>query len=204
MGFWEKAGRWSNKNLNPFSDDFQHPILGSDGLLNNALDSMDRSKNEFRDVGKWDDYMLPGYGESMNRHNNLLNQLEQQAAGKGPSMADMQMQRGLQSALAQQQALAQSGRGNAAMAARQASINSGNIAQNLAGQGAMARLAEQRGAQSQLSQALQGQLNVQQAQQRGALAYNDARTQRFNSMLGVPTNGERVASAGRDLLGFAF
>lgn len=163
-----------------------------------GLDSLDRSNNEFRDVNA-QAFKLPEYQHMNDRQNRLNDMLEQQAMGQGPSLANMQMQRGLQSALAQQQAMAQSGRGNPAMAARQAAINSGNIAQNLAGQGAMARVAEQRSAQQALTGGLQGQLNINRAQQQGNQAYQDARTNRFNSMLNQPTNSERLVNMVSDV-----
>lgn len=169
----------------------------------NVMNGLDRSNNQYKDIDQ-KNFGLPGYGTLTGQHGALIQQLQRQAAGRGPSMADMQMQRGLQGALAQQQALAQSGRGNAAMAGRQAAINSGNIAQNLAGQGAMARLAEQQGARQQLQGALAGQLNVQRSQQQGNMAYEDARTNRFGAMMGQPTNTEKLLNVGGQLSGMFF
>lgn len=188
-----------------------------------------RGDNEFRDVNS-DNFNLPGYQQGYDQRGQLANQMSQQgsgfrdqqaglmgqlqqrANGQGPSMADMQMQRGLQGALAQQQALAASGRGNPAMAARQASMQSGNIASQMAGQGAMARAAEQQGAQGMLGQMLQGargqdinqqqvnnqgqlsalqqQLQLQQLQQNGRMGYEQQRGNRFNSLTQTPTPQE--------------
>lgn len=168
-----------------------------------AVDKMTESRgdNEFRDVNRAN-FLLPGYAESMQRHNTLLDSMQKQALGQGPSLADMQMKRGLQSALAQQQALAASGRGNPAMAARQAAINSGNIAQNMAGQGAMARLAEQRQGQQMMGGALQNQLNLQQARMHGTMGYEAQRGNRFNALTQTPTQGENQKGMLMDALGF--
>lgn len=185
----QKAGLWDQS-------------LGerAEGAVNSL--TQDRGQNEFRDVNQ-SNFNLPGYEQSMGRHNALLDQLQAQAAGRGPSLADMQMQRGLQSALAQQQALAQSGRGNAAMAARQASINSGNIAQNLAGQGTMARLAEQRQGQQMLGGALQNQLALQQAQQAGTMGYEQQRGNNFYALTQTPTQAENKKNMLMDTLDYA-
>jgi hypothetical protein len=189
-----------------------------------------RGENEFRTPNQ-SNFNLPGYQQGMNQRAGLADQygrqgsqfsgqqgmlagmLMQQARGQGPSLADMQMQRGMQQAQAQQQSMAASGRGNAALGARQAMQNTGNAAQQLAGQGAMARVAEQRQAQGLLGnvlqgargqdinqqqansqaqlQALQQQLQLQQLQQGGMMGYEQQRGNRFNSLTQVPTNQEQ-------------
>lgn len=189
-----------------------------------------RGDNEFRDVNQRN-FNLPGYQQGMQQRGQLANMygqqgsqfqgqqqglaslLQAQARGTGPSVANMQMQSGLQQALAQQQALAASGRGNAAQAARQASMNSGNLTANIAGQGAIARMQEMQGAQgllgnvlgqarsqdinqqqvnnnSQLS-ALQQQLQLQELQQRGQLEMERQRGNRFQGLTQTPTNQEQ-------------
>jgi hypothetical protein len=144
---------------------------------------MNRGENEFRDVNA-SNFWLPGYASGMNRRSrlademarrqayqlgpaaqagqsafrgqqqDLFNQLRQRASGQGPSIADMQMQRGMQQATAQQQALAATGRGNSAMSARNASQNASGLSQQMAGQAAMARLQEQQQAQGMLGSML--------------------------------------------------
>ncbi len=142
-----------------------------------------RDENEFRDVNSRH-FALPGYDKSMSQHGRLVSALQNQAYGRGPSLADMQMNRGLQGALAQQQALAQSGRGNPAMAMRQAGINSGNVASQITSQGTLNRLLERRQGQEQLGSALAGQLDVQKLQQLGQIEAEKQRGQRFASILG--------------------
>jgi hypothetical protein len=143
-----------------------------------------RGYNEYRDAGTPGDYIDPrNYGvfdqrgqlasqlgartapqaQNIGRAGNhaaqqgqLMSLLMSRARGQGPSIADMQMQRGLDAGMAQQQSLAATGRGNAALASRQASQNASGMAQNMAGQGAMARLAEMQGAQQLAAGALQG------------------------------------------------
>ena len=87
----------------------------------------------------------------------LISQLQNQAAGRGPSLAGMQAKQVANQSLAQQQALAASaGPGNEAMAARSAAMNAGNTMSGLAGTAAMARAQEQMNAQGMLGSALQG------------------------------------------------
>lgn len=170
------------------------------GGLDSATES--RGQNEFRDVNRAN-FELPNYWEQSATYKDQVARLQQQANGQGPSLANMQMQRGLQGALAQQQALAQSGRGNAAMAARQAAINSGNISQNIAGQATMARLAEQRQGQQMLQGALAGQLNLSRSRMDGTMGYEQQRGNRFNSLTQTPTQGENKKNMLMDMLGYA-
>lgn len=143
-----------------------------------------RGHNEYRDVGSMDGFIDPRTGQAYGQRGELARQLGergaptaqnvgpegqnsrqqsqlmdllmQRAQGQGPSISDMQMQRGLDQGMAQQQALASTGRGNAALAGRQASQNASGMAQNMAGQAAMGRLAETQGAQQLAAGALQG------------------------------------------------
>lgn len=86
---------------------------------------------------------------------DLVRQLQQQAAGKGPSLAGMQAAQTAQMSLAQQQALAAGAApGNEALAARQAAMNAGNTMNGLAQTSAQARMAEQMNARSMLGNAL--------------------------------------------------
>jgi hypothetical protein len=66
----------------------------------------------------------------------------------------------------------------------------------------MARLAEQRQGQQMMQGALQGQLGVQQAQQQGMMGYEGARTNRYNSSLGIPTQSQNVYNMAKDGLSF--
>jgi len=120
----------------------------------------------------------------------LMRQLQEQAAGRGPSLATMQFEQGLGSGVNAQQALARSGGGNVGLAQRQAAQNVGNLTQNLAGQAAQARMAEQLSARQQLAGVLgqgraqdfarnsfnAGQLNQGQLNQ----ALMNQRTNEFN------------------------
>jgi hypothetical protein len=83
---------------------------------------------------------------------DLVRQLQQQAAGRGPSLAGMQAQAVGQQSLAQQQALAAGAApGNEALAARQAAMNAGSTMQGVAQTSAQARMAEQMAARQQLA-----------------------------------------------------
>lgn len=91
-------------------------------------------------------------GEFRQRQMSLADQLQAQARGEGPSLAQMQLQRGTDQAIGNQLAFARSGRGmaNPALAMRQAQQQIGSIGQAQALDAAMARLQEQRTAQQQL------------------------------------------------------
>jgi hypothetical protein len=200
MGFWEDGLEWTKK-INPFGGDFNPGEAIKDTAEAAGGIAGDRGDNEFRNVDA-SKFGLPGYDSAMRQRQRLINMLDAQARGAGPSTADMQMQRGLQGALAQQNALAQSARGNPALAHRQAAINSGNAASQITSQGTLNRLLEQRQGQDQLQKALAGQLDVQKAGQLGRLESERARTQRFGSLTGVPTSGEAGLGMLSSLLGF--
>lgn len=80
----------------------------------------------------------------------LMQQLQAQANGQGPSLASAQFDRSLQQGMNAQLGMAQSGVGNSALNMRNAVANTGTMTQDLAGQAAMARMQEQLNAQQQL------------------------------------------------------
>lgn len=117
-------------------------------------------------------------GEFRGGQQQLIGQLQQQAMGQGPSLAQMQFDRNLDQGIAAQIAAARSGVGNASAANRGAAQNIGGLTQDLAGQAAQARMQEQLMARQQLAgvlgtargQEMQGsQFNVGQ-QNQGTLA----------------------------------
>lgn len=177
-----------------------------------------RGQNEYRDVGSMGDFIDPRTGQAYDQRGQLANQLGQRQApsaqnvqigpegqntrqqsqlmdllmqraqGQGPSISDMQMQRGLDQGMAQQQALAASGRGNPALAARQASQNASGMAQNMAGQAAMGRVAEVQGAQQLAAGALQG-ARGQDLQRQLAQAQMTQQGNQFNVNAGLQQTG---------------
>jgi hypothetical protein len=84
---------------------------------------------------------------------DLVGRLQAMASGKGPSLAQEQLRQGVDRATNQQYAMAAGARGNAGMAQRNAMNNAGMMQSQAAGQGALARAAEQLGALSQLGSA---------------------------------------------------
>ena len=98
----------------------------------------------------------------------LAGQLEAQAAGQGPSLAQAQLQQATDQNIAQQMALAASARGgNVGMAQRQAAQNAAAVQQQASQQSAMLRMQEQMAAREQLS-GLLGQGRA--ADQEGSIA----------------------------------
>lgn len=96
-----------------------------------------------------------GLGDTRSMQMSLIQQLQDQANGVGPSLAQMQLQKGSEQNMANAMALGQSQRG-----AGQAGMLKGiqgqqaGIAQGMAGDAAMLRLQEQMGARNQLGQSL--------------------------------------------------
>lgn len=100
----------------------------------------------------------------------LIQQLQDQAAGRGPSLAQMQLQQATNQNMQQGRAMAASQRGlGGGAAARQIAGQRGSIGQQMAGQSAMARLQEQMAARGMLGQQLGG-VRGQDMSAMGALA----------------------------------
>lgn len=107
----------------------------------------------------------------------LVGQLQQSAAGQGPSIAEQQMKAAQEQNLAQALAMGASARGNQnpAMIQRQLMAQQAAGGQQIAQAAGIARLQEQQGAQQQLAslaaQGRQGDLAFQQAKDQLALQY---------------------------------
>lgn len=105
----------------------------------------------------------------------LVGALQNQAYGKTPSLADMQMKQGLDQATSQAQAMAASQRGiNPALAARLAAQSQAGMAQNANAQGAQLRAGEQQQGLSALTGELGSLRNSRQNAE--ALASGNANT----------------------------
>lgn len=129
-------------------------------------------------------------GQYAPQTNQQLAALQQQAAGKGPSVAAEQLRQGLARGVAGQHAMAASARpGQEGMAARMAAQQSGRLTAGASGQAAVARMMEQQAAQQQLNQLLLG-----------------LRGQNVQGQLGLmqqPTQGERLLGMGSGIAGAA-
>lgn len=98
-----------------------------------------------------------GADETRTRQGALASMLEQQARGEGPSIAQMQLQRGTDAALAQAMALGRSQTGQGAgLAQRNIAQQQAQIAQQAASDSALVRMQEQLGARSALGGLLGG------------------------------------------------
>lgn len=87
--------------------------------------------------------------------NQLISALQQQMAGKGPSLAQGQLKQATDRGIAQQMAMAAS-TGNSPLGARQAMQNQAQIQQQAAADSAQTRIQEQQAATSQLGNAIEG------------------------------------------------
>lgn len=112
---------------------------------------------------------LDAYGQgtaTAARQSALADQLEQQAAGKGPSLAQLQLQQATQANAAQAASSVASQKGiNPALAARMIMQNQQAANQQAAGQSAMTRMQEQMAARSMLGSALSAQRGQDISQQ---------------------------------------
>lgn len=98
---------------------------------------------------------------SRNAQSALMQQLQQQARGEGPSVAQAQLRQASEENMSNAAAMAASGRGpGAGGAAYQAANQQANIGQKMAGDSAMLRMQEQQQAQGQLAN-LSGQMRGQ-------------------------------------------
>lgn len=94
-----------------------------------------------------------GLGDTRNMQMSLIQQLQDQANGVGPSLAQMQLQKGSEQNMANAMALGQSQRGAGAAGMMKGIQNQqAGIAQGMAGDSAMLRLQEQMAARNQLGQ----------------------------------------------------
>jgi len=114
-----------------------------------------------------------GLSDFRGNQQNLISRLEALSRGEGPSAAGEMLKQATDSNLAQQSSIAQSGRGNAALANIVAANNAQNFGQAAAGQAAAARTNEQLGAFNQLGGAVQqGRQGDEQTSQFNALQQN--------------------------------
>ena len=154
----------------------------------------------------------------------LVGRLEAIANGTAPSLAAEQLKAATDRNMAQQQSIAQSGRGNATLANIVAANNASNFGQQAAQQAVAGRLAEQQIGIQQLSGTLQGargqdeqgsQFNAQQenfARQANLeaklrqMGLNDAAIMSIMQQIGgvnnKPTLGDQILAGGGGALGF--
>lgn len=104
---------------------------------------------------------------------DLISRLEALSKGQGPSLAAEQLRQATDRNMSQQASIAQSGRGNAALAGLTAANNSMQLGQQAASDSAVARIAEQQMALQQLGGAIgQGRGQDQDLSQFNALQTN--------------------------------
>ena len=200
-------GNENSEFRTPNKENFDLPGFGArDSMLNGwAQDAYNRPGSDFR-------------GDQR----ALVDRLMRQMNGVD-SMSAAHLRRGADANMAQQRSFAASaGPANMAMATRMAMQNAGRAQQDLASQTAMAGIAERNAAAAQMGNVLAGargqDLSEQQArdqaamgyaglglqnagmQQNGTMGYEAQRGQRFASLLGLPTTGERVISGFGDAL----
>ncbi len=116
-----------------------------------ALTQQGQAASDFAGFGE------RGYGAMTDEAAAMREALRRRISGEG-SMVNEQLRQGLQQQLAQQRSMAASASpANSAMAARNAAINMGRASSAMGGQAALARLQEQKDAESALAAAIYGQ-----------------------------------------------
>lgn len=165
------------------------------------------------------------YSQFRNNQRGLVHRLEAMAAGRGPSLAQAQMQAATDRNMKGQQALAAGARGpNAALAQFQAANNAAQLGAQATQDAGMARIAEQQMALQQLGLTLHGargadedmnRFNAGQTNQASmanlnaqlqAMGLNDQARLSILQMLGgqvQPGMGERILAGATNMLGMA-
>lgn len=133
------------------------------------------------------------FNQAMAAQSGLLGQLQGQAAGTAPSIADMQMQRGMEANLAATRAQLASARGGTnPLLARQTMQTSADIQAKTAQDAAMARLQEQMAAQQQLA-TVSGQARQQSFEE----AAQQAQMQQQVNLANMQGNLQRAIAQGQ-------
>lgn len=131
---------------------------------------------------------------------DLIGALQRRSEGLAPSVAELQMQQGLQSGLASNFALANSMRGNPAASARRALASNAALSGQIAGQGAILRAGEQAQAEqllgSQIGQGRQQALAEQQVVNQLIQYYTSAGMQLDQAQLAANIELEKMRQSG--------
>lgn len=219
-GFLGDAAGWVKDKAGGATDWY-----GDNVFLGGQKDSLfpDRGNNEFRTVdpnnqiggqagaaANFANQGERGYGQLGRDMQGVRSQLARQASGQD-SISREQLRQGLGREQAMQQSMAASAApANAAMAARTAAMQAGRNSAGMAGNAAMAGIAERQAANQQLGNMLLQQraqeLQAAQGSRGQALqgygAIEAGRTQRFDALTRVPTQGEQMLGAAQGLGGF--
>lgn len=133
------------------------------------------------------------FNQAMAAQSGLLGQLQAQASGQAPSIADMQMQKGMEANLAATRASLASARGGTnPLLARQTMQTSADIQAKTAQDAAMAKLQEQMAAQNQLA-TVSGQARVQSFEE----AAQQAQLQQQANLANMQSNLQRAIAQGQ-------
>ncbi len=163
--------------------------------------SLDKGGNGFKtpwgsihggDIMNWmkkKNYPQIGANPYQGGMDSLIGQLQQQASGKGPSLAENAYRQAHAQGLQDQQSMAA---GGSAGQARQAGLNTARLTQGLAAGSSNARLQEQMAAQQSLQQALTGAGNMWFQPQQANL----------QSQLGAKANWEKTLGGAGDIAKF--
>lgn len=139
-------------------------LAGVGGLLNfTQEDPNDKNRQQLdqyrrsvlgRDAPQAGPAQSSGYSGFRNNQQDLVSRLEALSKGEGPSLAAEQLKQATDRNMGNQASIAQSGRGNAALASMTAANNMQRIGQQAASDSATARIAEQQMALGQLGTAV--------------------------------------------------
>jgi hypothetical protein len=172
-------------------------LLGSIGKgftgLVSGFGGPERSGGEFTAV----DPNLGRNAAAEMQQGQLLQRLQQQAMGQGPSLAQMQANQALSQGRQQLESMAVTDRRNPALARRNAMLQGGMLSGRIQQQAMMGRVAEQQNAQQALAEAIN---QARMADLQRAQIVEQARTARYNAMMGTPSSFERGSNVVSSIL----
>ena len=141
------------------------------------------------------------YSQFRDNQRNLISNLEQQAAGRGPSLAGQQLRAATDRNIKQQGGLAQSGYGNPAAAQMMAANNSAQLGAQSSQDAAAARIQEQYNAQNLLGLNIHGARGQDEGMnQFNAGQLSDADKLRLYTLNGMNGQSKTGASMGEQIL----
>lgn len=180
MGFFDGlTGAVDDSSFNKAMGNVADPnsgnyTLGNAGQMNATAQGLSNQKLNQRGLNS-------AVGDQNQAYNLMLNQ----AQGKGPSVADAQMNQGVAQAANNAMSMAAANRGGGGLALRDAMQAGASAAGQAAGSGAIARAQEQMGALSQLGSQTGQMANTQLGAQQNVLGQQSANTAGLNAQLGI-------------------
>lgn len=208
LGFVGDAGSWIGENLNPsaIKDGLTSPFKRESA--HGQVDPQGRLGSQSNQAGGFADVGEKGFRQLGNESAHVRQDLRNLASGKNSISAEQLRQSLQQNQAAHMSMAAGAAPQNQAMAARTAMTGMGRAATGMAGQQAMAGIAERQAAQQALAnmlmqqrqQELQAALGGRGQAIQGFGAIEGARTSRYGADMGTPTSAESMLGTAGSLI----